>query len=41
MLNELRGTVNELSENFNKGIGYKNRDRKHKNELVRNEEYTN
>ena len=40
VLNELRKRVKRLSENFSKEIGNKNGDRKHKNEPVKNEEYT-
>ena len=41
ILSELRGGVDELSENFNKEMGDKNRIRKHENKPVRNEEHMN
>ena len=41
MLNELRGTVEELSENFNKQIGNIKMELESKREPVRNEEYIN
>ena len=39
MLNELRGRVDELSENFNKEIENKNGDGKDNRKPVRNEDY--
>ena len=41
MLNELRGRIDELSENINKEIDrkHKNGTRKYKKEPIRNEEY--
>ena len=39
MLNELKGRVDELSENFNKNKKYKNGNGNYKREPVRNEEY--
>ena len=41
MLNELRGSVDELSENFNREIKNKNGSGNYRREPVRNEEYIN
>ena len=39
MLNELRGNVDDISENFNKDIKHKNGNGNYERESVRNEEH--